>query len=196
MGETGFCKNLQFSAVSCENLRFPAVFCANLRLPNPLIYRASRKSAKICKNLRKCAFRVRFLPFAVSLLARPVFCKTWWTFRPRKKIFTPPPQIPQTSSRPLGPAPLLETPPPPPPGIFHKKSIPSPPPGSDSPFPLTEPKKKYPKRPPFFGVLQRDFPFLCVFLFSGMARQTKPKKGEFMNFSQGRSGTKVQCESC
>ena len=69
-GETGFCKNLRFSAVSCENLRFPAVFCANLRLPNPLIYRASRKSAKICKNLRKCAFRVRFLPFAVSLLAR------------------------------------------------------------------------------------------------------------------------------
>ena len=71
MGETGFCENLRFSAVSCENLRFPAVFCANLRLPNPLIYRASRKSAKICKNLRKCAFRDRFLPFAVSLLARP-----------------------------------------------------------------------------------------------------------------------------
>ena len=62
---------LQKSAVSCENLRFPVVFCANLRLPNPLIYRARRKSAKICKNLRKCAFRVRFLPFAVSLLARP-----------------------------------------------------------------------------------------------------------------------------
>ena len=71
MGETGFCKNLRFSAVSCENLRFPAVFCANLRLPNPLIYRASRKPAKICKNLRKSAFRVRLLPFAVSLLARP-----------------------------------------------------------------------------------------------------------------------------
>ena len=76
MGETGFCKNLRFSAVSCENLRFPAVFCANLRLPNLLIYRASRKSAKICKNLRKCAFRVRFLPFAVSLLACPGFI---WT---------------------------------------------------------------------------------------------------------------------
>ena len=74
MGETGFWrKSAVFSAVSCENLRFPAVFCANLRLPNPLIYRASRKSAKICKNLRKCAFRVRFLPFAVSLLARPEF---------------------------------------------------------------------------------------------------------------------------
>ena len=26
-------------------------------------------------------------------------------------------------------------------------------------------------------------------------RQTKPKKGQFMNFSQGHSGTKVQCES-
>ena len=71
MGETGFCEILRFSAVSCENLQFPAVFCENLRPPNPFIYRASRKSAKICKNLRKCAFRVRFLPFAVSLLARP-----------------------------------------------------------------------------------------------------------------------------
>ena len=27
-------------------------------------------------------------------------------------------------------------------------------------------------------------------------RQTKPKKGQFMNFSQGHSETKVQCESC
>ena len=27
-------------------------------------------------------------------------------------------------------------------------------------------------------------------------QQTKPKKGRFMNFSQGHSGTKVQCESC
>ena len=27
-------------------------------------------------------------------------------------------------------------------------------------------------------------------------RQTKPKKGQFMNFSHGHSGTKVQCESC
>ena len=27
-------------------------------------------------------------------------------------------------------------------------------------------------------------------------RQTKPKKGQFMNFSQGHSGTKVQRESC
>ena len=26
--------------------------------------------------------------------------------------------------------------------------------------------------------------------------ETKPKKGQFMNFSQGHSGTKVQCESC
>ena len=26
-------------------------------------------------------------------------------------------------------------------------------------------------------------------------RQTKPKKGQFMNFSRGHSGTKVQCES-
>ena len=27
-------------------------------------------------------------------------------------------------------------------------------------------------------------------------RQTKPKKGQFMNFSQGHSRTKVQCELC
>ena len=27
-------------------------------------------------------------------------------------------------------------------------------------------------------------------------RQTKPKKGQFMNFSQGHSGTNVGCESC
>ena len=27
-------------------------------------------------------------------------------------------------------------------------------------------------------------------------RQTKPKKGQFMNFAQGHSGTKAQCESC
>ena len=53
VGETGFCINLRFSAVSCENLRFPAVFCANLRLPNPSICRASRKSAKICKKSAK-----------------------------------------------------------------------------------------------------------------------------------------------
>ena len=78
MGETGFCKNLRFSAVSCENLRFPAVFCANLRLPNPLICRASRKSTKICKNLRKCAFRVRVFFVAVSLLARPDIGSFWW----------------------------------------------------------------------------------------------------------------------
>ena len=30
----------------------------------------------------------------------------------------------------------------------------------------------------------------------GWPRQTKPKKGRFMNFSQGHSGTKFQCESC
>ena len=31
--------------------------------------------------------------------------------------------------------------------------------------------------------------------FQEWPRQTKPKKGQFMNFSQGHSGTKVQCES-
>ena len=28
------------------------------------------------------------------------------------------------------------------------------------------------------------------------AKQTRPKKGQFMNFSQGHSGTNIQCESC
>ena len=90
MGETGFCKNLRFSAVSCENLRFPAVFCVNLRLPNPL-KRASRKSAKICKNLRKCAFRVRFLPFAVSLWRASTFCTRplWRMPKPGEKKESP-----------------------------------------------------------------------------------------------------------
>ena len=66
MGETGFCKNLQFPAKICGFLRKSAT-------PKSLdLYRASRKSAKICqKNLRKCAFRVRFLPCPVSLLACP-----------------------------------------------------------------------------------------------------------------------------
>ena len=37
---------------------------------------------------------------------------------------------------------------------------------------------------------------LCLFVNSQeWPRQTKPKKGQFMNFSQGHSGTKVQCES-
>ena len=31
---------------------------------------------------------------------------------------------------------------------------------------------------------------------SGVAPANQTKKGQFMNFSQGHSGTKVQCESC
>ena len=34
------------------------------------------------------------------------------------------------------------------------------------------------------------------YYFQEWPRQTKPKKGQFMNFSQRHSGTKVQCESC
>ena len=52
MGETGFCKNLRFSAVSCANLRFPAVFCANLRLPNTFFLQSE---PKISENLQKSA---------------------------------------------------------------------------------------------------------------------------------------------
>ena len=39
-------------------------------------------------------------------------------------------------------------------------------------------------------------PGLASLKFQEWPRQTKPKKGQFMNFSQGHSGTKVQCESC
>ena len=35
-----------------------------------------------------------------------------------------------------------------------------------------------------------------VALIQESPRQTKPKEGQFMNFSQGHSGTKVQCKSC
>ena len=76
MGETGFCKNLRFSAVSCENLLFPAVFCANLRLPNPLIYRASRKSAEICENVRSgSGFSLLLSPFWRAL--RLIYYHDW-----------------------------------------------------------------------------------------------------------------------
>ena len=68
---------------------------------------------------------------------------SWWTFRPRKKIFSPPPpeKFPnslQTPSRPLGPS----RPSPPPPLLgFSIKNRPPPPGASDSPFPLPEQKK-------------------------------------------------------
>ena len=69
MGRNWF---LQKSAVFCGFLRKSAVSRGFLRksaTPQiPCNHRASRKAAK---NLRKCAFRVQFLPFAVSLLARP-----------------------------------------------------------------------------------------------------------------------------
>ena len=42
------------------------------------------------------------------------------------------------------------------------------------------------------------FALPCQRIFSHQEwrQQTKPKKGQFVNFSQGHSGTKVQCESC
>ena len=70
MGQTGFCKNLRFSAVFCENLRFPAVFCENLRLQNAVIPRKSenqQKSAKISETAKISAF----VPFSLSLLVPP-----------------------------------------------------------------------------------------------------------------------------
>ena len=35
-----------------------------------------------------------------------------------------------------------------------------------------------------------------VAIFQEWPRQTKPKKGQLINFSRGHSATKVQCESC
>ena len=63
MGETGFCKDLR--------LRFPAKICGFLRKSATPKSLDLQSEPKISENLRKCAFRVRFLPFAVSLLARP-----------------------------------------------------------------------------------------------------------------------------
>ena len=77
MGQTGFCKNLRFSAVFCENLRFPAVFCENLRLRNAVIPRKSenqQKSAKICE---KTANSAPFVPFSLSLLIPPELSLRW-----------------------------------------------------------------------------------------------------------------------
>ena len=68
-----------------------------------------------------------------------------WTFRPRKKIFSPPPQknSPIRRRHPPGPSapPVLENPPPLL-GFSIKNRSPQPAPGaSDSPFPFPEPKK-------------------------------------------------------
>ena len=56
-------------------------------------------------------------------------------FGPEKKIFSPPPQFPNTlpPHRPRAPPPARETPPP---GIFNKKSPPPPPGASNYPLPL------------------------------------------------------------
>ena len=47
-----------------------------------------------------------------SLAILCIASKTWWTFRPRKKIFSPPPPVPQFAADTLpAPRPLLEIPP-------------------------------------------------------------------------------------
>ena len=46
-----------------------------------------------------------------------------------------------------------------------------------------------------FGLLGEG-PMFQMTIFQEWPRQTKPKKGQFMNFSQGHSRTEVQCESC
>ena len=74
----------------------------------------------------------------------------WWTFRPRKKIFSPPPSPKFPTRRRHPPDPSAHPPlgaPPPPPGFSIKKTDPHPAPppvlgASDSPFPLPEQRKK------------------------------------------------------
>ena len=61
------------SAKICGFLRESAVSCGFLcqsATPKSLDLQSE---PKISENLQKCAFRVRFLPFAVSLLAHPEF---------------------------------------------------------------------------------------------------------------------------
>ena len=64
MGQTGFCENLRFSAVSAK-------ICGFLRKSAPpKCYKSQeeRKSAKISENLRKTANLAPFVPFSLSLL--------------------------------------------------------------------------------------------------------------------------------
>ena len=102
----------QKSAVSCENLRFPAVFCANLRLPNPLIYRASRKSArkaaKICENVRSgSGFSLLLSPFWRALISKslhhntPLVAMKGWRSKTKCQIrgWTLPPNLNYHSNR-------------------------------------------------------------------------------------------------
>ena len=68
--------------------------------------------------------------------------KTWRTFRPRKKIFSPPPQFPnspQTPSPPLSPSPLLKKTPPL--AWDFQKKIDPPPPTPRTP-PSSSPNRK------------------------------------------------------
>ena len=95
MGETGFCKNLRFSAVSCENLRFPAQICDS-QVPG---------FTERAENLRKCAFRVRFLPFAVSLLARPEK-RGWRTYGGWREEILPMPEMEASFQHSCKPIPL------------------------------------------------------------------------------------------
>ena len=64
------------SAKICGFLRFPAKICGFLRFSVQICDSQIPWFTERAENLRKCAFRVRFLPFAVSLLARPD--SRWW----------------------------------------------------------------------------------------------------------------------
>ena len=106
---------------------------------------------------------------------------SWWEFRPRKKIFSPPPpNSPQTPFQPLAPLPPpgRETPPP---GIFYLQIVPPPAPRTPaSPPPSTQKKKKSEtSTESFFGVpyffQQRKVPrwgrVVCGFFFPKSSRK-------------------------
>ena len=68
-------------------------------------------------------------------------CNSWWEFRPRKKIFSPPPRPQIARKHPPGPSPAPSWEPPPLLGFSIKKPIPCLPPASDCPFPSPRPEK-------------------------------------------------------
>ena len=83
MGETGFCKNVRFSAVSCENLRFPAVFLRKSATPKSLDLQSE---PKISENLQKSAKMC--VPGPVSPFCCLPFGAPWNTKLGNASLFT------------------------------------------------------------------------------------------------------------
>ena len=71
---------------------------------------------------------------------RPKTSSSWWTFRPRKKIFSPPPRNPPIRRRPSRPLPSRPGEPPPPLLGFSIKNRSPPPPSRRLGLPLPPPR--------------------------------------------------------